>query len=280
MIAVKIAFWEILHPNGASRKRRARGNVADMRPGPPPGGPPKFDDRISANETIEFQKTLATGMRRYAEMTADVKDRKFLSDEALAARRKTFDTHYRSAIPEDPDYRTDPQARSISIVDVPTAHYINAVDPVQGEIRAFANVNPKAESLPDWLLSGADVQYFQYEAAHAEHGLQQITPLRRIRRMNVASGTGSTLMTYMSRLNKNYIGMELTPGDQHVWETEGSAGTVRATTSDLFHAVLGTENAISAIWLVRDNGPRLGINGIQKVVVESGQNLAIYFSPA
>jgi hypothetical protein len=209
-------------------------------------------------------------------MNAAVARRQFLGDEVFAARRKTFETHYSVERPQEDEYRTDPHAQSIRIGDIPSAHYINAADPAQAEIRAYANTNPPPPQ-PTWLLSGSDLQFLQYKLAHGRGA--EITPLQRIRRMNVASGTGAALMFYMKRLNKNYVGIELTPDNQENWQVEGKAETtVTATKSELFHAVLGTENAISAIWLVRDHGPRLGINGIQKVIAESGQNLAIYFS--
>lgn len=229
--------------------------------------------RISAKQTAEFVQTLAKGTQRYNDMVRSVQGNRFLSDEDMRARRQTFRDHYRVAPATEEPYRGD-GAQQVSIVDRPTATYINAIDPAQAEIRAWHNVN-LTEDIPPWVLKTSDIQFLQYELSF---GHQPITPLRRIIRMNVASGTGSMMVHYVSLLNPGFVGMTFTPNDHHQWQVEGQAGLVTATTADFFYAFLGTENAASSIWLVREHGRRLGINGIEKVVIQTEQNVAIYFT--
>ncbi|MCP3802372.1 hypothetical protein NLX83_24185 [Allokutzneria sp. A3M-2-11 16] len=204
-----------------------------------------------------------------------VQDGGFLSDEDMAERRRRFAEHYRAEPAKEKPY-CDDGAEHVSIPGIPAAMYVNAISAAQGEIRAWHNANPVGDEIPDWpLLKTSDIQYLRYEAAF--NGAR-VAPLRRIVRMNVASGNGSEMVLYLSNLNTRFIGMTLTPGDLSEWRVDGQAGPVSATTSDFFHAFLGTDNGASSIWLVREHGRRLGITGIEKVVIVNAQNVAIHFS--
>ncbi len=241
---------------------------------PPPPGEFKSDLRLDAKETNDFRQAVAKGKQRCAEMAQSVADNKYLSDEQMAVRRKAFADHYKVGPPEAP-YDTDAEASDIIVDGYPGAHYLNAVSVANAEIRAYANVNPTPPPTTWAALKSSDIQFLQYEQAHRHN---PITPLARIRRMNVASGTGSATVRFMIILNPGLAGSTLTPGDPHQWQVAGQAGQITATTSDFFYAFLGTENAISSFWLVREHGRRLHINGIQKIVIESPQNVAIYFT--
>ncbi|WP_143261993.1 hypothetical protein [Allokutzneria sp. NRRL B-24872] len=229
--------------------------------------------RISATQTQEFGQTLVTGTRRYNDMVTSVRQGGFLSDADMELRRATYRAHYTAAPSTKPDYSAD-NAQEVSITGFPSATYINTIDTGNAEIRAWLNVNPVPA--PPWaLLKTSDIQFLQYEMAF---GNQRITPLSRIVRMNVASGNGSKMVLHMSQLNPQCIGMALRPDDTKQWQAEGQAGIVSATTANFFHAFLGTDNGASSIWLVREHGRRLGITGIEKVVVLNAQNVAIHFT--
>jgi hypothetical protein len=59
-------------------------------------------------------------------------------------------------------------------------------------------VNPVGAA-PPWLLKSSDIQYLLYEQAFGQHA---ITPLSCVVRMNVASGTGSKVVTHISKLRE------------------------------------------------------------------------------
>jgi hypothetical protein len=240
------------------------------RPAPPPLQP---DLRITPAETADFLKALATGTRRYNDMVQSVQGNQFLSDQDMAARRQNFHDHYQVAPAPEQPYLGD-SAQQVTSAGLPNGLYINRIDTPAAEIRAWHNVNPVG-ALPPWLLKSSDIQYLLYEQAFGQHA---ITPLSCVVRMNVASGTGSKVVTHISKLNPALAGMTLTPGDLHQWQVAGTAGPVTATTADFFYAFLGSENAVSSIWLIREHGRRLGINGIEKVVVRTVQNVAIHFT--
>ncbi|WP_344870396.1 hypothetical protein [Allokutzneria multivorans] len=224
-------------------------------------------------QSQEFGQMLVTGTRRYNDMVTSVRQGTFLSDADMRTRRATFGDHYTTAPATTPEYRAD-NAQAVSITGCPSATYVNTIDTGNAEIRAWLNVNP--DPLPNWaLLKTSDIQFLQYEMGF---GNQPIAPLRRIVRMNVASGNGSAMVYYLSMLNPNFIGMTLRPNDQQQWQVEGQAGTVTETTANFFHAFLGTDNGASSIWLVREHGRRLGITGIEKVVIVNEQNVAIHFT--
>jgi len=266
------------HSFGASGCRDVRGNVSDMTEQPhipaPPTAPYKPDMRISQKQIDEFTEMLKKGTQRYKDMLKSVQENRFLSDEDMETRRQNFHDHYSLAPATDEPYHKD-GAQKVTINDHPAATYINAADSADAEIRAWHNVN--LTEPPDWVLKTSDIQFLQYELAFKPG---PITPLRRVVRMNVASGNGSAMVYYVSRLNPEYIGMTLTPDDHRPWQVEGQTRLVTATTTDFFYAFLGTDNAVSSIWLVRDHGRRLGIKGISSVVIENQQNVAICFSPS
>ncbi|KOV84708.1 hypothetical protein [Nocardia sp. NRRL S-836] len=81
-------------------------------------------------------------------------------------------------------------------------------------------------------------------------------------------------------LGKDHLtGSTLTVGDSDDKVTVHFPGRdLAASRRDLFYAWLGTENGASATWLIRDHGPRLGIGGISHIVVNSVQNITIYFT--
>jgi hypothetical protein len=240
---------------------------------PPPPPPLQPGLPITPAETVEFGQSLATGTRRYNDMVQSVQGNQFLSDQDMAARRQNFHDHYQVAPAREQPYLGD-SAQQVTSTELPNGLYINRIDTTAAEIRAWHNANSDGAP-PPWSLKSSDIQYLLYEQAFGQH---PITPLRCVVRMNVASGTGSKVVTHIGKFNPARVGMTLTPGDHHPWQVVGTAGPVTATTADFFYAFLGSENAVSSIWLIREHGRRLGINGIEKVVVMTVQNIAIHFT--
>jgi hypothetical protein len=244
-------------------------------PPPPPGPAPRLNLDLSADEIGRFAGLVAKGKERYAGILENALV--MPADADRAEREEKFNKYYKTMAAEDQE--TYPGAIDTLYVGADSGHAINSLSPQEGAIIAYGNVNPK-DMPPDQILSSSDVIYFQYLAAA---GGKPPVPLLTIQRTNVASGTGSNVLRCIDALfGKNaLVSKRLEPGDPTPGVTKDVSGQkFAASLADVFYAWLGTENATSACWLVREHGDQLSITGISHVVQVAPGKLTIYFTPA
>ena len=246
-----------------------------MRPnGPPPR--PQLDNNPTGKTIALFEALVRKGRERHAQLTAAQGG---ITGVDRAARQGAFAAHYATAAASAVyDDVLAVETKPAGFPDAVT--YVNAPDPLNGEIRAYHNAGrTKDDPNPAWFLSSSDVLFFQYAAAAG--GNLPAHPLRRVQRTNVASGSGTHVMTCGKALfGPGLFGVPLTPGDPEAPRTAdfGPDRVLTASKADLFFAWLGTENATSSTWLIRDHGQELGIGTITHIVANSEQNITIHLA--
>jgi hypothetical protein len=127
------------------------------------------------------------------------------------------------------------------------------------EGRATALVHKRSEMQGE--LAGSEIVFAQYQAMASFSGVAP-APLRTLERHNVTSRSGEPVINYIhGRTDRRGETREFTAADNE------------------FFALLGTENLSSAVFLVRQRGPALGISGIDRITLRGG-SIIVHFRAA
>lgn len=235
---------------------------ANRAPAPPP--PPSADARAAidarhaAADAGDYQATLRRGERALDRMQHRSDGDRF----GQAYQASQYQSGWEGGGADRVMVTRHPQ-----LMRDESYRYENVPDPVNGRIVAKHNKKDRqVEQVPS-----SEVLFQQYKQA-AEEQDQPLAnfPLRTLERSNVISGN----------LNPN---REVTPGSgmavmNHVRraypnETRFGPG------HEAYRALMGTDNAVSAVGLVKDHGQELGISGIREVELTQ-QGFNIHFAPA
>ena len=159
-------------------------------------------------------------------------------------------THYTQRTP----VRTATGHPAILVEPKTGSGYESEVDVVRGEVTALAHSRFAADE-----IAGSEVIVGQYRLMASLKGVEA-APLRRLIRSNVISTSGQPVIEYLHGTSEHVATpKEFLPG------TEG------------FLALLGIENLSSAVFLVTQRGPELGIRGIEKIRLTASRSLFISY---
>ncbi len=109
------------------------------------------------------------------------------------------------------------------------------------------------------VMSNSDVLFHQYRLAKSMMKASKKKPLKHVIRNNVAEKTTRPIMEYIKNTEEK----------QSVTCLEGT---------NHFLAILGTPNGSGVLWMVKDHGTELGVEGILKIVIDGG-NIIMYLKP-
>jgi hypothetical protein len=220
--------------------------LMDQIPPPPPFDEKQWNtsvENIQKERQMTYEKCLKRGKEKSKELEAKLLPIG-VHEEELSKRW----AKYEHGSNLEPEY-TKEGATSQTITPAGGKYY-NEVISESGEMKAHLNVKGLIEKQePD--MSPSDVLYKQFRDAGG-------TKLKRLSRMNVASGTGATVISYLDETK--YKGLR----EEDIMIEPGT---------EEYFALMGIENCTSVFYLIHQRGKELGITGVRDLVLKANRKI-------